>query len=1065
MLRDSLLTRFGLLAGLVLILFGLSFSARALAQDDPAVEAAAQLELFVFEGGRPVDGLNVRYAEVSGITIGGGMWRAELAPGFDRLEVFDQALPLLALPMRLRPGEIVQVIVTLVGADRRARVAIESSMGELGVQLEAPIESLAAGELGNGILTGQVLSAEDGRPVVDARVFVSGTPLELRTDDEGRFEAEVAVGRYSVSVLHAEFATRTVDGVEIALDATTERRFELPPAGLELAEFVVIEPFIEGSLSGVVALRRESNAVTDVLSAEQISRAGDSDAGSALKRVTGLTLVDGSFIYVRGLGERYSSVILNGANLPSPDPTRRVLPMDLFPTDIISQIVVQKTSDATMPGEFGGGSVQLKTVEYPDDLLFRVSLSSAYNSESTGSKGLTSPGGGRDRTGYDDGSRDIPPLLAERTGDGQFLRPANLFNPDGATPQELEAIGEQVAEASAYKVTEKKLPLDRSLALSLGNSFALNDDIRFGFLSAIRYSDKWRLREEQRDTFRFSDAGLQPNDSLVVQRTLRNIDVSAFLNTGIEFADWTSLGVNLMLLRQTESENRISEGQQDSQNLQRFLIEWTENELFSIQAVGEHRLPWIGTIVNWQHTTATASRDDPNTQTWRRDDDNFDGVFEFSRRADSNSQSWAELDDDLTNWSFDLVQPLPSFGPIDLTLKGGMNQTDRDRDSTIRTFSFIGGIPRGAGELDQDQLLTPEFIAPNGLRLREGTTPTDNYRAEQELTAFYGLAELTLWQGLTLVGGVRFEDNFQRVESNDLTNPDAPPTVGLIDESDTLLSGSLTWRFLDNAQLRLGYSETLSRPDFRDISPSPFIDPLIDLRTVGNPDLKVASITNLDARIEYYFNEIDSVSFAYFYKDLTDPIERITSSGGSGTIITLQNALGAEIEGWEIDVYRGLGFINEYQWLDRIRMGWLRRIGLENFFIAANYADITTQVSIDPAASNSTNTDRALQGASPWVINAQLGYNSPNERVELTLLYNSFGKRISRAGTLGQPDIFEQPFEQLDFVAKYRTRGNWSFKLELENLLDSSVEFTQGDETTRLFKPGVKIGLGVEFKL
>ena len=275
----------------------------------------------------------------------------------------------------------------------------------------------------------------------------------------------------------------------------------------------------------------------------------------------------------------------------------------------------------------------------------------------------------------------------------------------------------------------------------------------------------------------------------------------------------------------------------------------------------------------------------------------------------------------------------------------------------------------------------------------------------------------------------------------------------------------MSWQATEELQLRLGYSETLSRPDLREISPAPFVDPILDLRTVGNPDLQVTSIENIDGRIEYYFNEIDSISFAYFIKDLTNPIEKTVSAGASGTTIFLQNALGAEVEGWEIDFYRGLGFINEWDWLDSIRMGWLRNIGLENYYIAANYADISTSVDLDPDASNQTNINRALEGASPWVINAQLGYTSADDSLEWTLLFNSFGERISRAGSLGQPDIFEEPFAQLDFVASYTFKDRWSVKLELNNILDSEVEFTQGGLATQIYKPGMTIGLGLSFGL
>ena len=1069
-MRDSLLTRAGLVLGLVLIAVGLFMTSKVHAQAWDLSEASrtdaeepARLEVLVFEGGRPVDGLTVSFADATGRTQAGS-WRAEVAPARDRLTVFDNAQALTALPLTLRPGEIAQVIITLKGPDRRAMVSVESSYGESQVELDAPARVASEdAEQGSGILAGRVVSTENGEPIENARVFVSGTPIELRTDEQGRFETEVPVGEYAVSVLASEFATRTVDSVGIAEDATTERNFELPPAGLELAEYVVIEPFIEGSLSSVVAIRRESAAVTDVLSAEQISRAGDSDAGSALKRVTGLTLVDGSFIFVRGLGERYSSVLLNGASLPSPDPTRRVLPMDLFPTDIISQIVVQKSSDSSMPGLFGGGTIQLSTINFPEEFFFDLSYGAGYNTESTSQTGLTYEGGDIDFTGYDDGTRSEPPLLADVTADGEFLRQASPFNPDGVSPEQLELIGEQVAGESTFATQRKSLPVDRGFSIGIGNSFQVLDSVRAGFSAAVQYDDKWRFRDELRRTFRASDQGLQLGNDTRVRRTLRNIDFSAFVTAGLEVSDWTTLGANTMLLRQSEDEVRFTEGEQDTQILQRFKLEFSENELFATQVFGDHRVPWTGSEIDWQFTTGEASRVDPNRREWRRDQ-NDEGEFQFSRRADSNSQAWFDLVDDVTDWNVNAQQPL-DFGPVRLVGRGGVGATQRDRVADERTFSFNGQVPVGDLLLEQDEILNPDNISQRRLRLTETTRPTDNYTAEQDLNVWFAQLEFDLFERVNLVGGLRHEDNFQRVETDDVSNPLAPPVVSELDETDDLMSGSLTLGPFANTQLRFAYSETLSRPDFREISPAPFTDPILDLSTVGNPDLEISQLENLDARIEYFFDEVDGISFSYFYKEITNPIERVVTSGGSGLTVTIQNALAAEVEGWEAEFYKKLGFVNSWSWLDRVYMGWLRNIGLENFYVSANYADISTDISIDPETSNATNDNRALQGASPWTVNAQIGYTSPEETLEFTALFNSFGERIIQAGTQGQPDIFEEPFASLDFVARYRFRDNWTLKLELENLLDSSVEWTQGNETNRRFKPGMNIKVGLQFRL
>ncbi|MEX0916432.1 MAG: carboxypeptidase regulatory-like domain-containing protein, partial [Wenzhouxiangellaceae bacterium] len=257
-MRHSLLTRAGLVLGLLLIAAGVFMTSQVHAQAEALptdVDEPARLEVLVFEGGRPVNDLIVRFADATGRTEDGGSWRTEVEPAAGRLTVFDNAQALTALPMTLRPGEIVQVIITLTGPERRAVVSIESSLGQSQAELSVPdLRTAGEAEQGSGILSGRVVSTEDGAPIAEARVFISGTPMELRTDEDGRFEAEVPVGDYAVSVLHAEFATRTVDGVSIAADQTIERNFELPPAGLELAEYVVIEPFIEGSLSAVVAL-------------------------------------------------------------------------------------------------------------------------------------------------------------------------------------------------------------------------------------------------------------------------------------------------------------------------------------------------------------------------------------------------------------------------------------------------------------------------------------------------------------------------------------------------------------------------------------------------------------------------------------------------------------------------------------------------------------------------------------------------------------------------------------------------------------------------------------------
>lgn len=1033
--------------------------------------AAAQqgqgLDVYVLEQGQPVAGLAaILDGEPRGETDRNGSLRLEPEAGAHELALTRKGEPVFQRQFEIAEGERAQWIVNLIPG-QPARVSVESSRGAAAT--EAAGAGGAASEPSGppGKVRGTVVAAETGKPVSGATVYISGTPVQLKTDAQGQFTTDLSPGEYAISITHPDFSTRTLEGIKVSSDTGTPLKVELTPAGLELAEYVVVEPYVEGSLTSVMVERRESDAVTDVLSAEQISRAGDSDAAGALKRVTGLTLVDGQYIYVRGLGERYSSVLLNGAAIPSPDPTRRVVPLNLFPTDVIKSVVIQKTESADMPGDFGGGTVQLRTVSFPDTFLARLKVKTAYQGNASFEKGVRYDGGGRDWTGFDDGTRSLPDSIAEEVSGGRFLTSRSPSNPEGLTQDEIEVLGEDLAGQTSYVPKMESLNPDVGLSGSLGNSFAFGDNNRWGFLTAFQYEDSWSNYKEKRRTFAATNTGLQPQNDLDVQRTVRNVDLSGFANLGLQIGENNKLGLNSMFLHQAEDEAKISTGEEVNQFLTRVEFQWIENELFSNQLTGEHTFPildWgLDMNLNWQYTDASASRHEPNTVRYRRDDDNQDGVYVYSTRNDSNSQTFADLNDNLTDWSFSGEVPFSLGSHVDVKLSYGRGLTTRDREAMSHTFGYSGRIPGTLTFLGQGELFTPQYIGPGGLTLGETTRPDDNYTATQTLASNFWNADVTLFDDWRLTAGLRNEDNSQEVVTADITNPNAPPVVGGVNEKDHLPSAALTWSYSDNAQFRLSYADSVNRPDFRELSPAPFLDPILDLITVGNPDLKSASINNYDARWEYYFSPTDSFSVAVFYKDFTDPIEKTFSSGGSAKIITLQNAVAAKVQGVEFDLYRSLGFANDLPWVGDISLGPLGSLDWSRFHVAANYARIQSSVDLSGSVTTQTNVDRPLQGQSPYVGNFQVGYTSQDERTEWTLLYNEFGKRISQAGVRGQPDIYEQPFPQLDFVFRRHFADHWLLQLKLGNLLDPNVKFTQGDQTTRLYKKGRELSVGLSW--
>ncbi len=1000
----------------------------------------ATLSVYVFDQRTPLADAEVWVdGTAKGRTSSDGALRLQLPAGAHRLEVKRANEAVVALDLELQESENAELIATLY-PDAAPSLLIESSHQDGNAVADTAAQA-AAGPPGS--FTGRIVNGEDGKPVANARVFISGTPLDVSTDADGNFSVPIAAGIYSMSVIASSFATITLYDIVIEAGKATKRPIELTPSGTELPEFVVLEPFVEGSLAAFVEERRESSAVTDILGAEQISRAGDSDAAGALKRVTGLTLVDGKYIYVRGLGERYSSTLLNGAQVPSPDPTRRVVPLDLFPTEVLSGIVVQKTYTADMPAEFGGGTIQLRTRGVPESFFIRTALSLGYADGTTGEEGLRYAGGTRDWTGSDDGSRDAPLLFASDR------LPSN--------PTDLQAAGQQLA-AQGYNVRTARLPPNGSLGVGVGDNFVFRDgDLQLGYIAAFRYAHAWDDRTEERANYSLFGERLIPSEEFERRKTERSIDSSVFLAFGLKLGELHTVDLTATRLRQTVDETEVDEGILSSGNLDRVTnLEWIENALNTVQLAGEHSFPELGGLhANWQATKADSGRESPNAREYRF---SFDEALQDFFFESFNQQRFESLADEASDYRLDLKYPLAFGDNLAFSLQAGASQFERDRVSSIRRFRFSGRRPPGFFN-DFEELLAPGNIGPNGLQLQEGTQSSDSYTANQALDARYFAVDAT-WRQLSANLGVRREDILQTVTTVRPFDPNATPEVGVLDSSDTLPAGSLTWAYSEKAQLRFAYSSTLSRPDIREQTRANFVDPQLDVRVEGNPDLKQAEIDNIDLRWEYYFNALESFSVALFSKEFTNPIE-LVSVPASGNLLQIRNANSATNVGIEFDTYKSLAPLSNLSWLPE----FARELPWSDIYVGANYAKIESEIDLGENQGIQTNAVRPLQGQSKYVANASLSYLHPEGFTEATLLFNVFGERISRVGVSGLPDVLEQPFEQLDFtISQQLPWQQWKLKLRLRNLLDPAVNFTQGGEITREFKKGREAAISVEWK-
>ncbi|NOX75491.1 MAG: outer membrane beta-barrel protein [Gammaproteobacteria bacterium] len=1031
----------------------------------------ARLHLYVFHLGEPVGGVvltrvlsqsNIKTDLNQGYTNENGALHLQLPPEHTQLELRHDGRRLAQLDLSLNAGESIEVIVDLPADDGPARVTVESS--HQGRKMKPTGDTDTDEDTGdNTALTasarieGVVTSLQGGNPVPGAEVFISGIAQQLRTDDEGHFLMQVTPGLYSLSVMHPNFSTQVFDEFSVNKNGYWQRDIELTPSAIDLDEYIVTAPDLEGGFAALADEQRNTSAVMEVIGADQMSNAGDSDAAGALKRITGLTVVGGKYVYVRGLGERYSSTTLNGAGLPSPDPTRRAVPLDLFPVGMLGSIAIQKTYSPDMPGEFGGGAVQLRTRGLPEEKFTNVSVSLQANSLTTGQQGQMYDGGDTDFLGTDDGTRAFPATLDRLTEGG-----AGLLT--GLTPEEVEAAGESLPRN--YATRDKTLLPDVSFKFNRGDRFESYGNNRgWGYLVSLLYRNQWQQRDEKRTTYGLTGrGGLTPLDNVNMTVTQNEIDLGGMAHLSLELGNDNMLESTTLLSRKTTNtvEQQNVYFSENDINARDTTLEWVEQQLFLEQLHGKHVLPrWNDLEIDWLASYSSATRDEPGTRFYRYEQ-RSDGRWGFSEGGQSNETSYEYLEDINSGLKLDFTLPIyelfAGLGNGSGTLKFGLQQETKDRDSSISRFRFLTDFSRNninTGDLvtnSPEEVLTPENIGPDGYQLRNTTLPTDNYTAGQTITAQYFMGEANFEQFKWMLGA-RVESSNQQVTTFKLTNPNEK-TVASLNTTDVLPGASMTWLMSSDTQLRLAYGRTVNRPDFKELSEAPYLDPETRRVVIGNPLLERALITHYDLRWEWYLTRFESLSMALFYKDFEKPIERVIRLGAGG-IRTFANADSATNYGVEFQ-----GRI----WLSRLFSKKLSR-----FYIDGNLSLVESKVQLGNAGAQQTSQNRALQGQSPWVINMTLGYENLVSRTKASLLFNMAGERITNVGVKGLPDAYEQPVPQLDAVYSKTfyegVRGDkWKLKLRLKNILDPKIKTLRGGEVERLTRKGRSFKVSLQYK-
>lgn len=791
--------------------------------------------------------------------------------------------------------------------------------------------------------------------------------------------------------------------------------------------------------------KRGTDQIANVVGEEQFTRSGDSNIAESLKRVSGLSTVSGKYVYVRGLGERYATTLLNGAILPSPEPINRVVPMDLFPTAILDSVLVQKTYSAAYPSEFGGGVLQLRTKKSTDEFFWTFASTAGVIDNATFKDSLTMSGGSTDWLGYDDGHRQPSAALLNATANNNQLKVKSRFTGVGVSKEELEAVGESFN--NQYTPAVEDAPANFNLSTSLGNYHDIGSTgMKFNYLASLDYSNSWDTNRIERNTYVPGSLGLVQQEDMDFTGTENSIDVSGIFSAGLDFNENHNVRLTSVVLRKTDDRVFRTTGDTEAgSEVEINEIQWVERELASHQLQGDHFYPSFNEFVfNWRYSEITATREAPDNRLYRYD------AGEFSSRVDGNLRNFDALEDNASELGLDFTMAF--YGPLNtiITPKVGYVSSEKTRDSEIRRFGFAfnGPLANDISLLVKplEEILTPENITEQGFLIRELTRPTDNYKANNNLEAFYGQVEVNFDDRLRLTFGGRQEDFDQVSTTFDLFRPTSA-AVAELKQKRFLPAFSATYIHYDH-QFRLAYSETVSRPDFRELSTSPFIDPETGREIFGNPNLDITSITNFDFRWEWYFDFTDYISLGVFYKEFVDPIEATIFSPVDRKV-TYINAASAENQGIELEGYKRLDFLGP--------------LG-EDFYIQGNVSYIDSSVEIRDADRGSlTSTSRALQGQSDILFNAQIGYE-PYSGTTATLLYHYFGDRIAEVGIEGAPDLIQEGYGELNFIFIKELNRNWQVTAKAKNILDARSEITQGSLLTNGFNLGREASIQVQYR-
>lgn len=882
-----------------------------------------------------------------------------------------------------------------------------------------------------GIVRGTVKAAPADEPLVGATVAVDGSGMGTAADADGKYVLELPAGTYRLAVRCIGYKSVVKDSVDVPAKGEVVLDFLLEEDMRTLGEASVTAVARRDTEASQVQEQKRSLVVQTGVSAQQIARTQDKDASEVIRRVPGISIIDGKFVMVRGLSQRYNNVWLNGSAVPSSEADSRAFSFDVLPSSQLAGMVIVKSPAPEYPADFTGGFILVNTKQLPEEGGLDVSLSLGMNDRTHLRSFTAAQGCAADRLGFGSGWRALD------AGMNGSLNAYPGYAPNGGNPR-LDVLGNGLNNDWTLRTRH---PLaDMKLNLGYSHTWQRDDGTALGLLAAMNYSNSYRTLHDMENSL-YGPYDTANGKSVALRKATDNqytddTRLGGMLNLtlrprgGRHVLEWKN--IFNQIAKDRYSERTGFNAQPD--NIQDAEYYYATRTTYNTQLTGRHTLG--DNRFEWSAGYAYANRNQPDRRLIERADrtEQRMGIYRISREFTKLDEHIASL---AANYRRDF-----SSGTFAPTLKAGVYGEYRTRAYRTRQFQYgwqpDNTLPEGFLFFDDvpGSILVDDNYGPDKLYLYEEVNFLNNYEGDQTLLAGYAGVNLPFGP-LSAYTGVRYEFNRQVLRMNTRQFEESLQSTRY-DHSDFFPSLNLTYKLSDRHQLRAAYGRSVNRPEFRELSTSVYYDFELGSSVMGNYDLKPAYIDNLDLRYEWYPSAGEQVSLALFYKHFKNPIEwTYTVAGGTDLVYSFVNARGADNYGVELDIRKDLAFV-----------------GLRHFSLSFNGAWIRSRVRFAPGTNN---IDRPMQGQSPYLINTGIFYNNPERGWSAAVLYNRIGKRIvgvgNRYGTASDgsarniPNSYEMPRNSIDLSLGKRI-GRWELKAAVRDLLAERCLFKQFEEVT-----------------